>query len=63
MTAGPGLEIYKDLDIGEMDMKDAVHIFDGVFNKWIDENPNERDKFAKELSDLFDEYDEIVVED
>ncbi len=61
MNVGPGVALFKDIDISKIDMKDWPRIMDGLVNKWIDENPEKGKETAEDLVKLIEEYEQLKI--
>lgn len=62
MAVGPGIGLFKDLDISKVDLNDWADIMDDLVKKWIDENPVEGAKTAEELVKILQEYEELRIQ-
>lgn len=61
MAVGPGIALFKDLDISKVDLKDWADIMNDLVNKWIDEYPAEGAKTAEEIVKILQEYEELSL--
>ncbi len=61
MTTGPGMALFKDMDMSTVKMEDWPVVMEQLINKWIDENPEKGKECAEELVNLVKEYEQLKL--
>lgn len=56
---GPGIQLFKKIDITKIDFKDIFNIFQNLLLTWMDENPDEGMNVASEIVGLIAEYNKL----
>ncbi len=61
MAVGPGMGVYKDVDISQIDVKNWADVMEDLAKIWIDKNPEKVVQTAKELVKFVGEYESLIL--